>query len=182
MAAKRYSDDYENVITIDKDGKEKKEAVYRGKYYEFVLDKLSLVKFKRIGLVFLALVAALHIGGGCVANKGMYMFAVALPYVIAFFPLLYAIAGALRLPSEERKFRRDEVGLSFERMKISNIALLICIGCGLLGEIAFLLFMNSEPSMFSEYLYLGLETLVAVVVYFLMRIQGRIHVREISGQ
>ncbi len=80
-------------------------------------------------------IAILHLGAGFVANLGMYAFYIALPYAISFL-LLYSMgSGILHLPKLKREYRRDEVGLSFERLKKSAIFLLARIGIGAIGEI-----------------------------------------------
>jgi hypothetical protein len=106
----------------------------------------------------------------------MYQFYVALPYVIAFFPLTYMALGVLRLPKEQRKYRRDEIGLSFERMKTASMVLLVFTGVSFLGEIAFLLFVSTAHSILFELIYLSLEALaIATVVYFIS-IQRKVHI------
>ena len=114
---KRYADDYETIITEDADGREKKTAVYRGSYYEIPVDEQHLLRFRRNNFLLLAVIIQLHVGGGFIANRGMYQFYIALPYVLLFLPLYYMVAGALRLPKKKRKFRRDEIGLSFDRIR-----------------------------------------------------------------
>jgi len=115
--------------------------VYRGDYFEFSLNAEGIVRFRRNCFWLLAAIVIFHISGGFVGNRGMYQFYVALPYVIAFFPLIYMVMGVFLLPKEQRKYRRDEIGLSFGRMKTASIVLLILIGSGVLGEIIFLLFI-----------------------------------------
>jgi len=180
MAMKRYADDYETVVTKDEKGHEKKMAVYRGDYFEFALDKEGIVHFRRYCVLLLAATVVIHISGGFVGNLGMYQFYVALPYVIAFFPLLYLAAGVLRLPKKKPKYRREEIGLSFDRMKTASTILLILLGIGVLGEITFLLFVSVGDQSLLEYLYLALEALAAAAVYFLISLQSQILVRTCS--
>jgi hypothetical protein len=174
MVMKRY--DYETVVTIDENGEEKKVAVYHGAYFEFALDEEGITHFRRDCFVLLAAIIVLHTSAGFVNNRGMFQFYVALPYVLAFFPLLYMAASVLRLPKEKRKFRRDEIGLSFDRMKTSSIFLVIFLGIGLLGEIAFLLFLSAGNQIALEYLYLALEAFAATAVLLFIRFQRRIRV------
>jgi len=179
---KRYADDYETVITTDDKGEEKKIVEYHGAYFEFALDEKGIAHFRRNSFLVLAAILGLHISGGFVDNRGMYQLYVALPYVLAFFPLLYMAAGILRLPKEKRMFRRDEIGLSFGRMKTSSIILLIFLGIGLLGEIAFLLFLSDGNQRMLEYLYLALEVFATAAVYFLIRMQRQIRVLTCSEE
>lgn len=177
MAANRYADDYETVITQDEKGNEKKSAVYRGDYYRFDLDEEGIVNFRRISFLLLTAIIVLHVCGGFLNNLGMYQFYVALPYVIAFFPLLYLAAGVLRLPKEKRRYRREEIGLSFDRLKTASIVLVIFLAIGILGEVIFLLFFSTGEQSMLEYLYLALEMLSAATVYTLIRLARQIHVK-----
>ena len=177
MPRKGYSDDYETVVEMDEEGREKQVVVYRGDYFEIELDEEGISRFRRNCLLLLAAIVVLHISGGFVVNQGMFQFYVALPYVSAFFPLIYMAAGVLRLPKEKRKYRRDEIGLSFDRMKTTSIILLIFLGIGVLGEIAFILIVSGAARSAPEYLYLALEALAAAAVYFLILLQRRIHVQ-----
>ena len=174
MAAKRYADDYETVITTDEKGNEKKTAVYRGEYFEISLDEEGLSSFKRKCLLLLAVIIVLHISGGFVNNKGMNQFFVGLPYVTAFFPLLYLALAVLRLPKEARKYRRDEIGLSFDRMKTTSFILFTFLGMGVLGEIAFLLLFSTGDQNLLEFLYLTLAILTATAVFILITMQRQI--------
>lgn len=179
---KRYADDYETVVTSDEQGHEKKIAVYRGNYFEVALDEEGIIHFRRNCFVLLAAIVVLQISGGFVGNQGMYQFYVAIPYVLAFFPLLYMAAGVLRLPKEKRKYRRDEIGLSFNRMKTASIVLMVFLGIGVLGEIMFLLFVSVKDQSVLEYLYLALEALAAAAVYFFIRLQRQIRVQPCDKQ
>jgi hypothetical protein len=180
MVMKRYADDYETVMKTDEKGREKKIAVYRGDYFECSLDQAGLGTFKRKSRVFLGLAAVLHISGGFINNQGMFQFYVALPYVFAFFPLMYMAAGVLRLPKEKRKYRRDEMGLSFDRIKLNSRGLLFFLGMGTIGEILFLVFGTVSGQRLLEYWYLALEMMTAAAVYLLIRLQKQICVQPCS--
>ena len=179
---KRYADDYETVVTKDEKGNEKKIAVYHGDYFAIAFDQESLVHFRRNCFLLLAAIIVLHISGGFVGNPGMYQFYVAFPYVLAFFPLLYMARGILRLPKEKRKYRRDEIGLSFDRMKTSSIILIILLGMGVLGELTFLLFFSIGIRSVLEYLYLVIEVFTIAAVYFIITLQRQIRVETCSEQ
>lgn len=181
MAAKRFADDYETVITTDEKGNDKKTAVYRGEYFEITLDEKGLVLFKRNCLLLLAAIVVLHISGGFVNNPGMNQFFVGLPYVAAFFPLLYLAIAVFRLPTEKRKYQRDEIGLSFDRVKTSSGILLVLMGFGVLGEVAFLLAFSSGKTDPLELLYLVLEVFSIAAVYTLITYQRKIHVIPVEN-
>jgi hypothetical protein len=181
MATKRFADDYETVITTDEKGNEKKTAVYRGEYFEVALDYEGMLRFKRKCLLLLAAIIVLHISGGFVNNPGMNQFYTGLPYVIAFFPLLYLAMATLRLPQEKRNYQRDEIGLSFGRMKTSSYVLLILLGMGVLGELAFLLVFSTGDQSMLEFLYLALAIITAAAVYFLITLQKQIRILPIAN-
>jgi hypothetical protein len=181
MSMKKYKDDYELVVTTDEKGREIKKPVYRGEYFEVSIDEKGLRQFKRQCLLLLAPVAVLHIGCGFVGNPGMNQLYISLPYVFVFLALFYLAEGVLRLPKEKRKYRRDEIGLSFERIKTASNILMLLFGIGILGEIIFLLFSVREQ-IGLDFLYLSLEALAAAAVYFLIRLQKPIHVQTSSNQ
>lgn len=161
---RKFVDDYEIEITEDEKGREKKVPVYRGAYYEIAADEKQIKRFKLISIFLTIVIAALHVAGGFVANQGMYQFYVSLPYVIAFLPLYFLTAGVFRLPNQKRLLRRDEYGLSFERMKKASISLLVILLVGVLGEIVFLIFFTSGDSS-REIIYLLIEIFAAFAVY-----------------
>jgi amino acid transporter len=182
VVMKRYTDDYETVVTKDEKGNEKEMAMYRGKYFEIMLDEKSFVRFKRNCLLLLAAIVVLHISGGFVANPGMYQLYVALPYVLAFFPLLFMAMGIFRLPKEKRKYRRDEMELSFNRLKTSSIILIILLGTGVLGELAYLFFFSNGIRTVLETVYLVIEAFTIAAVYFIIVLQRQIHVHPCAEQ
>lgn len=172
---KRYADDYKVVIKEDEKGREKKTAVYDGKFFDITVDEPYLLKFRRAGMILLALIVIIHVAGGFIANPGMYAFYVAIPYVGAFLPLYYIATGIFRLPKKKRKYRRDEVGLSFQRVKKASLALLILLGIGVIGEIVFMIWFAKE-SLNLEWIYLGVQAVGAAIVYGLVRYQKPIQV------
>ncbi|MBN1267723.1 MAG: hypothetical protein JXA25_19690 [Anaerolineales bacterium] len=176
MSKKKYVNDYELVVNTDESGRETENVVYRGEYFEISLDHRETTLFKKNCLLLLAAVVFLHICGGFVGNQGMYRIFVSLPYVVAFFPLIYMGEGILRLPGEKRRYRRDEVDLSFNRIKNTSMILLIILGAGVLGEITFLLFAQAEDGPGLELLYLALEAASASAVYLITRLQKSISI------
>lgn len=174
MQKKRYEDDFETVITLDEKGNEKKTAVYRGDYYEIDLEEKGIVKFKRINVLLLILIIILHFVSGCIGNPGMYQFYIALPYVVAFFPLLYMAIAIFRLPNKKRNFRSDEIGLSFDRMKTTSFILITLLVLGILGEIVFLIFFSGKDQQMLEYLYLISEIQAAIAVFIIIIMEKQI--------
>jgi hypothetical protein len=171
---KKYSEDYELEEVTDKNGKTKEVAVYRGEYFEVSLDEQGVPRFKKICLVLIALIAFWHIGSGFVGNLGMYKFYVALPYVLAFFPMVYLAAGIFNLPREKRNFRRDEIGLSFDRIKTTSIVVMAALGVGVVGEIAYILFGSGEKASVLELLYLSLELMAAAAAFLVLKVWQKV--------
>ena len=176
---KRFADDYEIVVEEDENGKEKKKAVYRGSYFEVSLNEPSLKKFKRNSIILFGLMLALHIGAGFVPSQGMYRFFIILPYVFTFLPFYFLITGILRVSTEKRKYRRDETGLSFRRIKKNSLALFILLAIAVLGEIVFLAFFYSLPNS-QEYPFLFSEAVAGILAYFLVRLQLPVQISEIA--
>jgi len=174
---RKYADDYEIVYEDDGKGGEKKVVRYIGDFFEVDIKGPELVKFRRNSLILLALVILLHIAGGFIGNRGMYAFYIALPYVFTFLPLYFLVDSALRLPKEKRSFRRDEVELSFERMKKASTYLLIFLVMAAIGEIILLLFFANDRNNL-EFLFLSLESFAVVAAYWLLRLQNIINVNE----
>jgi len=177
MIFKRYADDYETIITTDETGREIKQSVYRGKYYEVGLDQQGITRFNKISLLFLLAIIIVHVAGGFVDNQGMYKFYVALPYVFAFFPLLYMGAGVLRLPKEKRKYRRDEVGLTYERIKTSITTMIIFLAISLLGEFFYIIFVASPDQLTRELLYSASVLFSIGFLFSYLRLLSKINIR-----
>jgi len=178
MAAKKYADDYDTVLTTDERGQEKKKAVYHGEYYEVSLGEKQIITFQRNSLILAVTIIALHLGGGFVGNQGMYQFYVSLPYVFVFLPLYFVISSVLRIPREKRKYHRDEVGLSYKRMKNVSLALIILLSVVVIGEIVFLLIRDQAVENQSEIQFLGLEVIALVFTFLFYRFQGGVQVYQ----
>jgi hypothetical protein len=178
---KRYADDYDVVVTEDEKGREKKTAVYGGKFFDVTIDQENLIKFRSAGMILIALIIVLHVGAGFVANQGMYAFYVAVPYIIAFLPLYYMTSGILRLPKTKRKYRRDEIGLSFKRVKKASIALAVILGVGVIGEVVFLIWFANEVYI-REWMYLVVQVVGAAIAYLLVHIQKPVRVIPLDGE
>lgn len=179
---RKHADDYETVYTIDEKGNEKSTAVYRGIFFEIDQDKDDIIRFRRNCFILLAVIVAVHISGGFVANLGMYQFYIGLPYVLAFFPMLYLAMGIFRLPREKRLFRRDEIDLSFGRIKTTNLILLLFFAAGVIGELVFLLLMADGKQIGLETLYLAIEILAVTLSFILLRSQKQIQIKPAVNQ
>ena len=175
---RKYVDDYEIVVEEDEKGREKKKAVYRGNYYEVDIEQISLKRFKWYNIILLVIILAVHITVGFINNQGMYRFFIALPYVAVFLPLYFLATGVFRLPIDKRKFRRDEVDLSFKRVKKASTYLLILYGISIIGEVIFLIFFVNNGYQL-EYFFLGAQLAGGILAYLLFNIQKNVQIEEI---
>ncbi|MBN1371262.1 MAG: hypothetical protein JW987_04820 [Anaerolineaceae bacterium] len=178
MVNKRYTEDYENIDEVDETGRESRKTVYRGKYYEVELGEEKLILLKKFSSAILALLWLNHVAGGFVANRGMYQFYIALPYVLAFLPLFYMGLGILRLPTEKRLYRRDEIGLSFERARKSGTAAFILFVLGVVGEVIFMVFFVDRAALPLEFLYLATASVSAIGGFFFVRRYKAVQINE----
>jgi hypothetical protein len=179
---RKYAKDYELVVKEDKKGRQKRTAVYRGTYFEVVLDDRRLKQFKaRVLLLLLLVLVMLLIGGFLPAFDGLRQLYVALPYAASFFPLYFIADGALRLPTKQRKLRRDEVDLSLNRMKTSSIILLIFLSIVVVGELIYILIVP-EAGFRLEYIFLLSAFIAALAVFLIIRLQRPIEVKVSEDQ
>lgn len=178
---KKYRDDYEMVAMQDENGQETLRPVYRGVYFEVSLEEPSLHKLRRTSLGLAAGILILQIAAGFLNNPGMYQFYISLPYVFSFLFLFYLAQGIWRIPKQKRPYRRQEVDLSFNRMKSASRMLLVMLVIGILGEIFFLTLNQIGDYQGLELVYLLLEVLAAVMVFMQMRIQQPLIVHSIPG-
>jgi len=178
---RKYSKDYKVVLTEDKKGHEKRKAVYRGKYFEINVDERRLKTLKIQCLILSALVIIFHIAGGFIASQGMYQFYISLPYAFAFLPLYLLAAGVFRLPTKKRKFRRDEIDLSFKRTDTWALVLLISLGVCVVGEVVFMIWFM-EGNVSQELSYLGLEVVSVLFIFIMIRLLKPVLGRIVSDQ
>ena len=88
--------------------------------------------------------------------------------------------SAFRLPNEKRKFRRDEIGLSFDRLKTTSKILMIFLVIGVIGEIVFLIFVSSGNQSVLEYLYLSFQVPATAAAYCFIRLQKQIQINPLA--
>lgn len=174
---RKYARDYEIIEAEDENGRQKSKLVYIGKYYELELETEELIQFKKTSFLLLTIIVVFHIGSGFLSNRGMYQLYVALPYALAFFPLIYLTEGIIRLPKEKRKYRHDEIGNSFDRMRTSIYFLIALLGIALLGEIVFLMLFSDKVQRPMDFLYLALEMVAFVAAFFMGIRQKKIKIR-----
>lgn len=175
MRLKRYLQDYENVVTTDEKGREVTTPVYKGKYFQTGLDKEGTARFKRANVLLLLAIVVLHfICGYFIASPGSRQIYIALPYAVAYFPILYLAFGIFRLPNDSRKYRSEEIGLSFDRVKKSTRALMVILAFIVLGLAVFLAFFRNGGVDGLDVLFLVLEALALGAAYILERLRQAI--------
>lgn len=157
MGMKKYIKDYKTILSVNEKGEQIRTYEYQGDYFKLPFSAAQMQKFKKIFLLTLAGIILLHIAGGVFNNPGMRQFYVAIPYIMVFLPLFNLLRSGLRLPVEERKYRREEIGVTYERFSNHSLILLIFLGICLAGEVVFLLFFSGGSPEVSEYYFLAAE-------------------------
>jgi hypothetical protein len=177
---RKYIKDYENVVETDEFGFERKVAVYIGDYFKVNLDEENLNKYRRYSLFLVGMMIIGQLAAGFVATQAMYAFYVSLPYVFTFLPLYFLIDSSLRLPQEDRNFKRDEVELSFNRIKNASKFMLALVGVTIIGDIVFMI-LHSQGFELRELIYPVVEIIVAGLDYLLLRLHKPVTVTQIVG-
>ncbi len=172
MGMKKYIKDYKTILTVNDKGEQIRTYEYQGDYFKLPFNASQMQKFKTIFLLTLAGIIFLHIAGGILNNPGMRQFYVAIPYIMVFLPLFNLLRSGLRLPVEERKYRREEIGVTYERFSNHSLILLIFLGACLVGEVVFLLFFSKGSPQASEYYFLAAEIAamaLSLVIHFKLK-------------
>ncbi len=177
MAKKRYIEDYEIEISIDKKGREKKNLKYHGPHYDISLTGHTYQTYKLISFLLFAGLVIFHVSGGFAVNQGMYQFFVALPYAIVFLPLTFLGFGIFGLPKKHLKIQRDEMEQSFKRIKINSAIVLVLLVILIFGEAIYFIAFSVKSQLFSEFLFLIPELISALIVFGLFRLQKKIHIQ-----
>jgi len=157
MGMKKYVNDYKTVLSVNEKGEQIRTYEYQGDYFKLPFSTTQMQKLKRIFLLTLAGIVLAHIAGGIVNNPGMRQFYVAIPYVFTLLPIFNLLRSGIRLPVEERKYRREEIGVTYERFNNHSLVLLITLGACVAGEVVFLLFFSKGSPAASEFYFLAAE-------------------------
>ena len=163
MGMKKYIKDYKTILSVNEKGEQIRTYEYQGDYFKLPFSAAQMQKFKVIFLLLLAGIILVHVAGGFMNNAGMRQFYVAIPYVLTFLPIFNLLRAGIRLPVEERKYRREEIGVTYERFNNHSLMLLITLGTCLAGEVVFLLFFAKGGLEAGEYYFLSAE-LAALVL------------------
>ena len=168
---KKYKKHYEVHPEVNQKGKIRHNVVYKGEYYRYDLDETQLKKMKRTYILLLAAASVIQIGMGLINNPGSRRFAVALPYVIGFLPLVYAWLGAVRIMTSPKKMSYVDYDMGCLRLKRSAIGALVCSLLTLLGELIFWFMERGEYSLYSEWLFLMGGLFLSLIFGGILRLQ-----------
>lgn len=169
MASKKYIEDYDLVEMEDSRGRLKKTAVYQGDYFHLNLEESKIKSFKQqIALLFLA-VCGLHIGAGFVNNPGLNQMYAAIPYTVAFFPLVFLGTGVLRIPSEKRLYRNEEIGLSYKRVVNMCRLYLLFMTIGIIGIMIYLIVASNGQALVHEAVYSGMVLSASLIIWIILK-------------
>jgi len=157
MGMKKYVSDYKTILSVNEKGEQIRTYEYQGDYFKLPFNAAQMQKFKILFLLALTGITLAHVAGGFMNNPGMRQFYVATPYILVFLPIFNLLRSGIRLPVEERKYRREEIGVTYERFNNHSVILLITLGFCLAGEVVFLLFFSGGSPAISEYNFLAAE-------------------------
>jgi hypothetical protein len=139
MVGNKYAQDYEIVTQQDTRGRSSTKLQYHGKYYEVFFERGNIRHFRITSIIVLLIALVLHVGAGFINNPGMRHIFLMIPYVAILLPLYYLAAGILALPKSPSPYRRDQINLSFMRIRASSRYLTILLFAITIAEVAFLL-------------------------------------------
>ncbi|MBP7197268.1 MAG: hypothetical protein KBA05_07660 [Anaerolineaceae bacterium] len=169
---KKYDSDYKTILSINKKGEQVRTYEYQGDYYKLPFDSAQMRKFKILFMLTLAGVILAHILGGVINNPGMRNFYVAIPYAFAALPIFNLFRSGIRLPIEDRKYRREEIGVTYERFTNHSLFLLIALGACILGEVVYLVFFSKGGAGANETYFLAAESAalaLGLVIYISLK-------------
>lgn len=179
VSRKKYINAYQNVIDYDEEGREKHSLVYLGEYFEVDLDQEGLRRFRLTQVFLFVAVLLIHIGLGFLNHAGGRVLYVAVPYAIAFFPLLYWAFGVFRMPSKKQEFRQEHIGLSFDRVKNMSLTTAIAAGITALGMLIFIILFRNT-SVWIELLFLLGEIIVLCLAIYAHVLSKKLKITKIE--
>lgn len=169
MGMKKYLDDYKTILSVNDKGEQVRTYEYEGDYFRLPFNSAQMQKFKIIYLFLLAGIIILHIAAGFVNNDGMRRFFVSIPYALTFLPFFNLLRSGIRLPVDERSYRREEIGVTYERFNNHSLFLLIILAVCLAGEVVFLLFFSNGMPASDEIVFLAAELAALALSWVIYR-------------
>lgn len=140
MSYRKYAKDYHPRLVPDKDGRGMKEIyVYKGPHFAVSLRpplqkekvKMRLVLYPAAAL--LALIAA-----GLLENRGMRLFYVAVPYVVALLPAVLTLCSGWYAFRFKEPLKRSEADRAWGRLKWTPVFGMACTLVSAVGGIVML--------------------------------------------
>lgn len=180
MAKIRYIQDYEIEVALDDKGKEKKTLKYCGPRYDISFSGLTYRVYKRVSFSFYAALVISHVASGFAANQGMYQIYIALPFAIAFLTITLLGFNLFTLPKDHLRIRRDEMELSFKKIKINSAITLFLLIMVILGEIIYFITHTGNDQLVPELLFLFPELISVLVVFGLLRLHQKVQIQKIE--
>ncbi len=165
MSRKKYINAYQNVIDYDEQGREKHSLVYLGEYFEVDLDQKGLSRYRTTQVLLFVVALLVHLALGYLNHAGGRVLYVAVPYAIAFFPMLYWAFGVFRLPAKKQEFRQEHIGLSFNRVKNMSLTAAIAAGLCVLGMLIYIIFFRTTGIWMDIIFLLGEIIVLCLAIY-----------------
>ncbi len=134
MGFKKYVNDYRNEYIIKPNGKPGMLAVYKGKYFKFVADEGSLKKARITFGILSVFATALTIIPFFYKSVGADTLYVALPHVIALFPLLHLLMGVWSFWFRKPPLIREYNDKIKTRITVSSVASMLILGAVAIAE------------------------------------------------
>ncbi|MBT3670274.1 MAG: hypothetical protein HOF10_13975 [Chloroflexi bacterium] len=148
-------------------------SIYTGDYVDIPIGELEYRKFRRSSILLIAFLSVLHVGAGFINNQGMYESYTAIAYVATLLTILYFIVVFIQLPKKKDGFRLGEVGVLFNRVQISSIYIGIALVATLVAEIYYLVYATTDGQPISDYIFLALLLIEALLAFILIIVQYR---------
>lgn len=128
MSYRKYVNDYKPRLVPDKDGRGMKEIyVYKGPRFTVSLrPPLQKEQVRMRLLLYAAAAAAMLVLAGLLENRGMRVFYVAIPYVVALLPAALTLAGAWYAFRFKEPLKRAEADRAWRRLKWTPVFGLAC--------------------------------------------------------
>lgn len=168
MGYKKYVNDYSKEYIIKPNGKPGLTAVYRGKYFRFVADAATLKRARISFGVLSVLATVLTLIPFLYQSVGAHTIYVALPHVIALFPLIHLLLGVYSFCFRDPPMIREHKDKSEGRTITSSAASSIILGITAVGQTVNCI-LSGFPLPDVIYLILLLAACVSAGAIFLSR-------------
>lgn len=134
MGYKKYVNDYSKEYIIKPNGKPGLTAVYKGKYFRFVADGATIKRARITFGVLSVLATVLTLIPFLYQSVGAHTIYVALPHVIALFPLIHLLLGVYSFCFRNPPMIREHKDKSEGRTVNSSVASAIILGVTAIGQ------------------------------------------------